>query len=87
MLSEMHDAFADCDVLVTPGSRPAPKRGPGLATWPSPHRFTPISLTGNPAVVLCTGFSRAGLPLSMQLVGSPFDDASVPAIAPPPSRR
>ena len=81
MLSEMHDAFADCDVLVTPGAGPAPKLGPALAKWPSPNRFTPFALTGNPAVVVCTGFSRAGLPLSMQIVGRPFDDANVLAIA------
>jgi len=81
MLSEMHDAFADCDVLVTPGAGPAPKLDPGLAKWPSPNRFVPFALTGSPALVVCTGFSRAGLPLSMQLVGRPFDDANVLAIA------
>jgi len=81
MLSEMRDAFADCDVLVTPGAGPAPKLDPGLAKWPSPNCFAPFALTGNPAVVVCTGFSRAGLPLSMQLVGRPFDDANVLAIA------
>ncbi len=81
MLSEMHDAFADCDVLVTPGAGPAPKLDPVLAKWPSPNRFTPFALTGSPAIVVCTGFSRAGLPLSMQLVGRPFDDANVLAFA------
>ena len=81
MLSEVHDAFADCDVLVTPGAGPAPKLDPALAKWPSPNRFAPFALTGSPAVVVCTGFSRAGLPLSMQLVGRPFDDANVLAIA------
>ena len=81
MLSEMHDVFADCDVLVTPGAGPAPKLDPGLAKWPSPNRFVPFALSGNPALVVCSGFSRAGLPLSIQLVGKPFDDANVLAIA------
>lgn len=81
MLSEMHDAFADCDVLVTLGAGPAPKLDPSLAKWPSPNRFVPFALSGNPALVVCSGFSRAGLPLSIQLVGKPFDDANVLAIA------
>ena len=81
MLSEMHDAFADCDVLVTPGAGPAPKLDPGLAKWPSPNCFVPFAITGSPAVVVCTGFSRAGLPLSMQLIGRPFNDVNVLAIA------
>ncbi|HKA42483.1 MAG TPA: amidase [Burkholderiales bacterium] len=81
MVVEIRDAFADCDVLVTPGAGPAPKLDPIVAKWPNPHRYIPFSVTGNPAVVVCTGFSRAGLPLSMQLVGRPFDDAGVLGIA------
>ncbi len=81
MLGEMHDAFADCDVLVTPGAGPAPKLDPSLAKWPNPNRFVPFALSGNPALVVCSGFSRAGLPLSIQLVGKPFDDARVLSIA------
>ncbi len=81
MLGEMHEVFADCDVLVTPGAGPAPKLDPGLAKWPSPNRFVPFAITGNPALVVCTGFSKAGLPLSMQLVGKPFVDADVLRIA------
>ena len=81
MLNEMQIAFADCDVLVTAGAGPAPRLAPTLAAWPSPNRFVPFALTGNPAVVVCTGFSHAGLPLSIQLVGKPFDDANVLGIA------
>jgi len=81
MLNEMQIAFAHCDVLVTAGAGPAPVLAPKLAAWPSPSRFVPFAVTGNPAIVVCTGFSRAGLPLSMQLVGKPFDDANVVGIA------
>ncbi len=81
MLSEMQNAFADCDVLVTAGAGPAPRLAPSLAAWPNPNRFVPFAVTGNPALVVCTGFSRAGLPLSMQLVGRPFDDAKVLGMA------
>lgn len=81
MAGEMHNALAHCDVLVTPGAGPAPRLAPGLAVWPSPNRFVPFAVTGNPALVVCSGFSRAGLPMSMQLVGKPFDDAKVLGIA------
>jgi aspartyl-tRNA(Asn)/glutamyl-tRNA(Gln) amidotransferase subunit A len=81
MVGETHAALADCDVLVTPGTGPAPKLAPGLAKWPSPNIFVPFAITGNPALVVCSGFSRAGLPLSLQIVGKPFEDANVLAIA------
>lgn len=81
MLSEMHNAMADCDVLVTAGAGSAPRLAPALAAWPRPDRFIPFSVAGSPAVVVCTGFSPAGLPLSMQLIGRPFDDANLLGIA------
>ncbi len=37
----------------------------------------PFSLAGNPAMVLPCGFSAEGLPLSLQLAGRPFDEATV----------
>jgi len=81
MVAEMKTVFADCDVLITAGAGPAPKLDPILAKWPSPHRFMPFSVTGNPAVVVCSGFSKTGLPLSMQLIGRPFEDANVLGVA------
>ncbi len=42
---------------------------------------TPFNLTGNPALALPTGFDGDGLPLSMQIVGKPFDEAMVYRIA------
>jgi aspartyl-tRNA(Asn)/glutamyl-tRNA(Gln) amidotransferase subunit A len=38
---------------------------------------TPFNVTGGPALVQCIGLTNDGLPLSMQLVGRPFDDALV----------
>lgn len=81
LTSEMQAQLADCDVLVTAGAGPAPKLSPALAKWPIPHRFMPFSVTGNPAAVACSGFSKAGLPMSIQFVGKPFEDAKVLAIA------
>ena len=41
----------------------------------------PFNVTGNPALVLPTGFSSSGLPLSMQIVAKPFDEATVYRVA------
>jgi aspartyl-tRNA(Asn)/glutamyl-tRNA(Gln) amidotransferase subunit A len=35
---------------------------------------TPFSVTAGPALSLCNGFTENGLPMSMQLVGRPFDE-------------
>ncbi len=45
-------------------------------------RFTaPFNVTGQPALALPTGLSPAGLPLSMQIIGRPFDEATVFKVA------
>jgi aspartyl-tRNA(Asn)/glutamyl-tRNA(Gln) amidotransferase subunit A len=38
---------------------------------------SPAALAGVPAVALPCGFDPAGLPLSLQLLGRPFEDAAV----------
>ena len=38
---------------------------------------TPFNVTGGPALAQCIGFGSGGLPLSMQIVGRPFDEATV----------
>jgi aspartyl-tRNA(Asn)/glutamyl-tRNA(Gln) amidotransferase subunit A len=49
-------------------------------TYPRQAR-APFNLTGSPAISVPTGFSSAGLPLSMQIVGKPFREATVYRIA------
>ena len=42
------------------------------------RRYTsPAALAGLPAISLPCGFSNAGLPIGMQIVGRPFDEATV----------
>jgi aspartyl-tRNA(Asn)/glutamyl-tRNA(Gln) amidotransferase subunit A len=55
-------AFAD----IVPDSPP---------NWPI--QTMPFNVTGNPAMSIPTGFSASGLPLSMQIVGRAFDEATV----------
>ena len=37
----------------------------------------PFNVTGQPALTLCCGFGSDSFPLAFQLVGRPFDEASV----------
>jgi len=40
----------------------------------------PFNVTGQPALTVCCGFGSDGFPLSFQLAGRPFDEASVFAV-------
>jgi aspartyl-tRNA(Asn)/glutamyl-tRNA(Gln) amidotransferase subunit A len=81
MIDDMRRVWQTCDVLLTAGAGPAPVLGPALAKWPSLNRFSPFALLGAPAIVVPSGYSDQGLPLSIQLVGKPFDDARLLGIA------
>jgi len=41
----------------------------------------PFNVTGQPALVIPAGFARGGLPLSLQIVGHPFDEAACYRVA------
>ncbi|MNC89470.1 Glutamyl-tRNA(Gln) amidotransferase subunit A [compost metagenome] len=41
----------------------------------------PFNVTGSPALSVPAGFNKAGLPLSMQIVGKPFCEATVYRVA------
>jgi aspartyl-tRNA(Asn)/glutamyl-tRNA(Gln) amidotransferase subunit A len=84
MLAEMAPVYADFDVLVTAtAGAPAPRLGTWrtIEFWRRPSLTTPFNVTGGPALAQCIGFSNTGLPLSMQIVGRPFDDATVLRVA------
>jgi aspartyl-tRNA(Asn)/glutamyl-tRNA(Gln) amidotransferase subunit A len=42
---------------------------------------SPFNLTGNPVIAVPTGFASTGLPLSMQIIGKPFDEKTVYRVA------
>jgi aspartyl-tRNA(Asn)/glutamyl-tRNA(Gln) amidotransferase subunit A len=84
MLAEMEPVYADFDVLVTAtAGAAAPRLGTWrtLEFWKRPSLTTPFNVSGGPALAQCIGFSSNGLPLSMQVVGRPFDDATVLRVA------
>jgi len=81
VLAEMAPVYAKYDILLT-ASAPGP--APRLGTWrtlnfwqPGGSLTTPFNVTGGPALSQCMGFGANGLPLSLQLVGRPFDEAIV----------
>jgi aspartyl-tRNA(Asn)/glutamyl-tRNA(Gln) amidotransferase subunit A len=65
--------------LATPAA-PCLYFGRNLGTY-GRQAHAPFNLTGNPAVAVPTGFASTGLPLSMQIIGKPFDEATVYRVA------
>jgi aspartyl-tRNA(Asn)/glutamyl-tRNA(Gln) amidotransferase subunit A len=67
------------DVLVTPGAGPAPRLDAHrtVSFWEKPSLFSPFSVFGNPALIVCCGFASNGLPMGLQIGGRPFDECTV----------
>ncbi|HWM94385.1 MAG TPA: Asp-tRNA(Asn)/Glu-tRNA(Gln) amidotransferase subunit GatA [Thermoanaerobaculia bacterium] len=82
MRQELHAALDTADVVVTP-TAPGAAFGIGektddpLAMYLSDIFTTPASLTGLPAVSVPSGLDDRGLPLSLQIMGRPFEEATV----------
>ena len=78
--AETAAVLRDVDLLASPTAIVPP---PTFATTWDPDlpfarsNMPPFNLTGLPALALPCGFSSAGLPLSLQLAGRPFDEATV----------
>ena len=78
--------FADVDVLIMP-TVPGPPSliepiADNAARDPERTRNTwPFDVTGLPAISVPCGFSRSGLPIGLQIVGAPFAESTVLALA------
>ncbi len=79
ILAEMRPLYRRYDLFLTANASPAPRldRHDTLSFWKGPNFTSPFNCTGGPALALLCGFTKAGLPLSMQIAGRPFDDARV----------
>jgi aspartyl-tRNA(Asn)/glutamyl-tRNA(Gln) amidotransferase subunit A len=77
-------ALRDVDVLLTASSLDTACR---VDDWAAVERTygrqarMPFNVTGHPAISLMSGLSRAGLPLSAQIVGRAQADATVLQVA------
>ena len=79
--------FQDCRLLVTPtlavppfplgqdNADPLPGQPSRPLGW-TPFTY-PFNLTGHPAISVPCGFTAAGLPVGLQIVGARFDDLGV----------
>ena len=79
MINEMQPVYEKFDLLLMPAFGPA-----GTITahrpitfWQRGNAQVLANVTGGPALAVCCGFNTAGLPMGMQLVGAPQDDALV----------
>ena len=52
-----------------------------IAFWQKASLTTQFNVLGGPALAQCIGFTDDGLPMSMQVAGRPFDDATVLRVA------
>ena len=86
------DALEKVDVLVLPTgpvSAPLVESVPGIES--KEHSLTglagrisftgPFNLAGTPAISVPCGFSAAGMPMGLQIVGKPFDEETVLRVA------
>lgn len=75
----MAEVFAAVDFLAMPMSEPAGKleSTPAHALFTTPGFAAAFNVTGHPAISIPNGMSAGGLPLSLQLVARPFEDAAL----------
>jgi len=72
--------MTDVDLLIlptTPGPAPLIKDVGSYGLFEIPNFTMPFNVAGTPALSLCNGYSVGGLPLSLQIIGRPFEDATV----------
>ena len=66
------------EVLITAislATAPSFESQVGAMSWPL--QASPFNVTGHPALSVPVGLSRDGMPLAIQVVGRPFDEAGV----------
>ena len=77
----VNGALGRCDGLLAASALAVAPRfdavpDPNLS-FTAPMQTIPFNVTGHPAMSVPTGAGEAGLPLSLQVVGRPFDEATV----------
>jgi hypothetical protein len=84
MIAAVEDVLRQVDVLLCASAMDPPSRIDEAKeverTYPRQAR-TPFNVTGHPALAMMAGISSSGLPLSVQLVGRNFAEATLFQIA------
>ncbi len=78
--------FADCDALLSPTAptaafRLGEKVADPLAMYLNDIYTIGVNLAGLPAISIPCGFTTGGLPIGLQVIGQPFQEARLLAIA------
>jgi len=80
---EIRKVFANIDLLILPTllSPPATVAQGADPTIVNIRNTAPFSVLGLPALSVPSGFTTAGLPIGLQIVGAPFAESTVLALA------
>ncbi|MCU1335849.1 MAG: enantiomer-selective amidase [Bryobacterales bacterium] len=78
---EIRTVFANVELLVLPTSVNPPGLIEGAGNNPGRNNNAPFDVFGLPAISIPCGFTSAGLPIGMQIVGAPFAETTVLALA------
>jgi len=84
LVDELDRAMGDLDLVMTaaaPTEAPPIDSVPKFAILERPSLTIAFNVTGSPAMSVCCGFTDTGLPLSFQIVGKRFADATVLRLA------
>jgi aspartyl-tRNA(Asn)/glutamyl-tRNA(Gln) amidotransferase subunit A len=84
LIAEFDRAMADLDLVMTaaaPSEAPLIDKVPKFTIMNPPSLTIAFNVTGTPAMSVCCGYTDAGLPLSFQIVGKRFADATVLRLA------
>ena len=82
--AELKAAMAGLDVVLTaaqPTEAPKIDEVPEWDVGQKPSFTMPFNVAGYPAMSICSGFGDGGLPVAIQLVGKPFQEATVLRVA------
>ena len=84
MADAFHALFSGIDVAVTASSMDPPCRiddPKAVETTYGRQARAPFNVTGSPALSIPVGFTKSGLPLGIQIVGKPYDEATIYGVA------
>ena len=79
LIDAMRELCQAVDVLATPATPEAAPRG--LTSTGSPVFNRPFSFVGFPSMAVPCGFTRAGLPLGLQVASRPFEETTLLRLA------
>jgi aspartyl-tRNA(Asn)/glutamyl-tRNA(Gln) amidotransferase subunit A len=86
ILQDFEAAFREADVIAapiapTPAFKIGEKTDDPLQMYLSDVFTIPVNLAGIPGISLPCGFSSAGLPIGLQIIGRPFDEETILRLA------